>query len=113
MTVVLSHYAVYYCLFLSKKRIFSYAGMVFDCIIYTAVIPAFFILPKTPQGDWNKLKGGKPMSKRNRMRSDRRHTSPARVREQIKRKEARKRAKHRKIIYYRRAPVLRCRCKGA
>lgn len=78
-----------------------------------AVIPAFFILPKTPQGDWNKLKGGKPMSKRNRMRSNRRHTSPARIREQMKRKEARKRAKHRKIIYYRRSPVLRCRCKGA
>ncbi len=73
----------------------------------------FFIIPKTPQGDWNKLKGGKPMSKRNRMRSDRRHTRPARIREQMKRKEARKRAKHRKIIYYRRAPVLRCRCKGA
>lgn len=53
------------------------------------------------------------MSKRNRMRSNRRHTRPARVREQMKRKEARKRAKHRKIIYYRRAPVLRCRCKGA
>lgn len=31
----------------------------------------FFYLPKTPQGDWNKLKGGKPMSKRNRMRSNR------------------------------------------
>ena len=38
------------------------------------------------------------MNKRNRMRSDRRHTSPASVREQMKRKEARKRAKHRVIL---------------
>ena len=74
--------------------------------------PLFLFYPKH-RGDWNKLKGGKPMSKRNRMRSNRRHTRPARIREQMKRKEARKRAKHRKIIYYRRTPVLRCRCKGA
>lgn len=42
-----------------------------------AVILAFFIFTKTPQGDWNIKKGGNLMSKRNHARSNRRTTRPA------------------------------------
>ena len=81
--------------------------------ILMAVILAFFIFTKTPQGDWNIKKGGNLMSKRNHARSNRRTTRPAKYRLQLRRKEARKRAKHQRKIYYRQTVVPHCRCKGA
>ena len=103
--------------FYFNKDFLSYARMtppvVYTGIFLMAVILAFFIFTKTPQGDWNIKKGGNQMSKRNHVRSNRRTTRPAKYRLQLRRKEARKRAKHRRKIYYRQSVVPHCRCKGA
>ena len=80
---------------------------------FKAVILAFLFSPKHRKGDWNIKKGGNLMSKRTLVRSKRRTTRPAKYRQLLKRKEARKCAKHRKRIYYRKDLVPHSRCKGA
>ena len=73
----------------------------------------FFLFVQYAAGVWNILmKGGTRMKRKVNVKSGKRTTRPAAKRQQIMRKEERKQAKHRKVIYVSTA-LPRCRNRGA